>query len=98
MNNSAANRYVKLHQALIEKFNIEALDVICFGLDIQIETLRGYTLGGKAFSLVEHMEQQGRLNELLDACQRLRPSYPWDDFRPFVPPSAFTSVLAELFP
>ena len=86
-----------LHQTLIELFNIEALDLICFGLGIQIETLNGHNLSNKAISLIEYMQQQRRLNELIDSCQRLRPSYPWDDFRQLIPQSTPVAPLVEPF-
>ena len=90
-------RYSELQQALIQSFNIEALDLICIGLGIQIETLKGHNLAHKALSLIEFMDQHKRLNELIDACQRLRPSYCWDAFRQLVTRLPQLAPLDELF-
>jgi hypothetical protein len=90
-------RYSELQQALIQSFNIEALDLICIGLGIQIETLKGHNLAHKALSLIEYMDRHRRANELIDTCQRLRPSYGWDAFRQLMPRSPQIAPPDELF-
>ena len=84
----STNWFAELHRALVDSFNIEALDLICLGLGIHLETLKGHNLPHKAVSLIEHMQQYGRLNELVDACQRLCPSHSWERFRQLIPRAA----------
>jgi formylglycine-generating enzyme required for sulfatase activity len=66
----------ELRQKLVEHFNREELRTLCFDLGIEHENLPD-TKDSMARELVAHCERQGRIPELVAACQRLHPKVPW---------------------
>ena len=91
------NWYMQLQQNIINAFDLEGLDLLCFGLDISFENLQGKNRTNKAISLIEHMKRQQRLAELVNACQRLRPTVAWNNIRPLRPKTSSSVPLSERF-
>jgi formylglycine-generating enzyme required for sulfatase activity len=67
----------ELRQKLAEHFNKEELRTLCFDLGIEHENLPD-AKDGMARELVAYCERQGRIPDLVAACQRLRPKVVWD--------------------
>lgn len=64
-----------LRNILWNHFDVEELRNLCFfELNIDYDSLPGEGRGGKIRGLIAHCERFGRSQELLQACQRLRPS------------------------
>lgn len=66
-----------LRQQITQSFNLDELYTLCTDLGIRYDDLRGDTLGAKAASVVEHMQQHGRLFDLLTWLEQERPSVNW---------------------
>ena len=81
----------------MKAFDCDGLDLLCFGLDIPFDVLPGSNREGKARSLIELMERQQRLPELINACQRLRPTVSWNHIRSLLPESTEPIPLSERF-
>ena len=88
---------LQLHQSIIEAFDLDGLDLLCFGLDIPFETLHGSNRISKALSLIKLMERQQRLTEVINACQRLRPTTPWNYIHSLLPKPLSPVPLSERF-
>ena len=69
----------KLLRAIIDSFNLEELDELCFGLQVDIENLEGTTKDRKARSLIQHFSRRKRINVLIIAFQEARPEITIDE-------------------
>ena len=87
----------QLHQTIIQAFDFDGLDLLCFGLDIPFDVLPGSNRESKARSLIELMERQQRLPELINACQRLRPTISWNHIHSLLPEPTAPIPLSERF-
>ena len=86
---------IELQQALLNSFDREGLDLLCFGFDVTEDNAPSPAY--KAMRLIKQMEKRQRLNDLLDACQRLRPTASWYNLRPLLPQFPPTVPLSERF-
>lgn len=68
----------RLRQLLIEHFSEEELrDLAYFDLSIDYETLTGTGKGGKVRELIAYAERHNRMQDLVEAAKRLRPTVSW---------------------
>lgn len=82
-------------------FDNDEFDELCFSLNINYQNLTGSTLRSKVRALVRHCARHNRLDELLNACQRMRPRETWVleesptplDMSPEKPPDRISSPL-----
>jgi formylglycine-generating enzyme required for sulfatase activity len=68
---------VKLRRNLVEHFNDSELRTLCFDLDVNYDALAGLGTVDKARELIAYLERRGRISELVETCQRLRPHVTW---------------------
>ncbi|MFN2107592.1 MAG: hypothetical protein ACK2UJ_22130 [Candidatus Promineifilaceae bacterium] len=61
-----------MHQRLVDEFNIEELQDLCFAMGIDYEELGGAGKSAKARELVLYMQRRGRLGELNEAIRAKR--------------------------
>ena len=59
----------ELYQLLIQRFNLQELQDLCFDLGVDYEDLGGTGRKAKARELVQYMQRRGRLDALLQAIQ-----------------------------
>jgi formylglycine-generating enzyme required for sulfatase activity len=67
----------KLRRNLRTCFDESELRDLCFDIGIDYDSLRGEGKGDKARELVAYLERRGRLSELIEVCEELRPKVPW---------------------
>jgi tetratricopeptide (TPR) repeat protein len=65
---------VELQQALVDYFNLDELRDLCLRLGYDFEELGDVAKSRRVFGLMRHMVANGRLEELLDQCEALRPN------------------------
>ena len=61
-----------LYQQIKSAFELEELSLFCFGLGVEYEDLPGSGLSARALALQQHMQRNGRLNDLLVALKEER--------------------------
>lgn len=66
-----------LRRKIVNAFNLEELNTLCFDLAVDFDELRGSSKGAKARELIKYMQRHNRLDELFAACQVSRPSVDW---------------------
>ena len=64
---------VSLYELLLRHFNLDELRTLCFRLGIDFDSVEGSAKAGKARELLLDMNRRGRLNELVDEVQLMRP-------------------------
>ena len=64
---------VALRQRIVDQFNLEEIGDLAFLLEIEADDLAGTTKRAKAKSLVDYMEDRGRLQELEELVRSQRP-------------------------
>jgi hypothetical protein len=69
----------KLRQNLIHYLNEEELKDLCFDIHIDYDTLSGSGKGAKIRELITYCERNGRITELINKCQDLRPNVNWEE-------------------
>lgn len=74
-------RYFALAQMLAQRFSMEDLEELAFGLGVDMDNLEGSTLKSKSRELVKHCLRRESIAELLDTGQSLRQDIDWDTFR-----------------
>lgn len=62
-----------LYKILVERFNLSELKDLCFRLNIDYEQLEGDNKSDKARELITYCLRHGQIEDLLSACQALRP-------------------------
>ena len=67
----------RLRRGLVECFNLQELEDLCFELNIRYDSLPGQEIGSKARELIGFLQRRGRLFELLEICVNLRPNFSW---------------------
>jgi tetratricopeptide (TPR) repeat protein len=65
---------VELQQALVDYFNLDELRDLCLRLGYDFEELGDVAKSRRVFGLMRHMVANGRLDNLLDQCEALRPN------------------------
>ena len=73
---SAVNRRL-LRQNIVQWFSEADVKALCFDMHIDFEILAGEEKTGKAISLIEYCERNGRINDLLRLCKIERPEVIW---------------------
>lgn len=63
---------------LVESFNVEELQTLCFEMGIDYENLGGQGKAGKARELVSYVARHGLITELISAGEQLRPDINWE--------------------
>lgn len=71
---------VKLYNGLAQLFSEDELIELAGVLQVDYESLPGRGKRAKAVSLVEYLENRGRLYRLIGECQKLRPHVDWTEF------------------
>lgn len=64
---------IELHQVLVERFDCEELQTLCFYVNVDYESLTGRGKSGKARELIKHLQRRDRLFELVQRIQNVRP-------------------------
>ena len=72
-------RLTVLKQILIERFNMEELESLCFDIDVDFEVLSGENKEKKVIELVKYVKRRNELDKLIDAAKTERPSAAWDE-------------------
>lgn len=62
----------QLHRQIVDQFNLEELQGLCFSLEVEFEDLAGSGKSAKARELVRYMQRRGQLDRLVEAIQELR--------------------------
>ncbi|MCA9948972.1 MAG: hypothetical protein KDE48_04965 [Anaerolineales bacterium] len=65
---------IRLRQVLSNYFNESELQDIAFDLGVDYENLPGRAKGDKARELIAYLERRGRISELEQKCNQLRPN------------------------
>ncbi len=65
------------YQLIQKSFNLDELEDLSFRLNIDFENLSGRTKNGKVRSLLLYCQRNQQGDELLGACQELRPNVSW---------------------
>jgi hypothetical protein len=69
-------------------FNLAELRQVCFELQVLFEDLPGETVSDKSRELVMFMVRHGRLADLVQQCQKARPSVEWEALADILPARA----------
>lgn len=78
-------------QAFKHDFNDSDLKELCFNLKIKYGDLAGATFSERAISLYEHCQRTRRLSDLVDECEKMRPTTNWRGLlQPAPPPKPIT--------
>jgi tetratricopeptide (TPR) repeat protein len=89
-------RLTKLHHTLVESYNDnDGLRGLCLALDVRYDDLRGETFSTKAYSLIRHLEDAGRLPDLLAQAKQDFPNRNWEAPNP--PDATATEEDAEVY-
>lgn len=72
----------RLRKALVDHFNEEEIEVLCFDLVIDYRNLAGQTYAKKVIELIRYVVRVGRLDELINYCSRTRPNVAWHEMNP----------------
>lgn len=70
----------QLRDQIIRSFDLDELKDLCFRLNIQYDDIPGNKLSAKARELIEFCVRHGRLSQLIETCQKLRPHVDWPVF------------------
>jgi outer membrane protein assembly factor BamB len=81
LSSAERKRYFDLAQMLGQRFSLEELEELTFGLGIDMDNLEGSTLKAKSRELVKHCLRRDSIGELLDVGESLRKDIDWDAFR-----------------
>ena len=75
-------RLTVLKRILIEHFNMEELESLCFDIDVDFEVLSGENKEKKVIELVKYVKRRNAMDKLIDAAKTERPSAAWDELYP----------------
>lgn len=75
-------KLVRLRALLIQHFNLQELNSLCFNLGVEYEDLEGTTLSEKTQQLVTYMKRRDVLQQLVDEVKKFRPRVDWPEFAP----------------
>ncbi len=71
---------IKLYQMLMDNFNSNELQQLCFDLGVDYETLAGTSKDAKTRELITFFIRHGRSNDLLQYLGHARPNVDWSGF------------------
>lgn len=83
-----------LHELLIEFFNLNELQNLCFSLNIPFEDLSGDTLNEKSRELINYAYRRSRLQDLIEVAEKERPSVNWQSV---MIPGTFSGANDDVF-
>ncbi|MCA9873359.1 MAG: hypothetical protein KC441_06880 [Anaerolineales bacterium] len=88
----------QLRQMLTTYFSEDELLILCFDLNVDSESFPGEGKTRLVVELIQYMARNGRLPELIQACQQRRSQVAWEDLLAAAQtrPEAFISQLGEL--
>lgn len=86
---------VGLRTLLENSFNEDELSTLCFDLGVEFENIGGETKIDKSREIVTMFERKQRLDDLIEACRRLRPTVDWPDITDL---TRVSKVVMELPP
>ncbi len=96
--------HAKLRQIIVDGFDEEELQDLCFDLEVDYEDLPAVGKSGKARELVALFQRQNRIVALIAACKEQRPNIDWEGIHlsssersPFKGLQAFEEADADLF-
>ena len=69
----------KLRDLLVNHFEDDELEDLCFDLDLPYSDLKGDTRKSKARELVKYFDNRNELSVLVAKCQELRPNVVWEE-------------------
>src|SRR5688572_27484357 len=72
-------RLTQLLQMISNHFDEEDVRTVCYMLAVEYDDLPGPAKKFKVRELIKYMIQRGRLEELVEICQKERPNLPWFD-------------------
>jgi internalin A len=70
---------VQLRQILVERFDWEELETLCYDLGIDFQSLKGDSKAGKARELIAYLSRRERLNDLITMGKVQRPDIIWEE-------------------
>jgi hypothetical protein len=76
-----AEWHIRLRQVLVNYFDENELETLCYDLGIDYQDLPGDGKTKKTIELVKHFARRGKTAELIDYCSRQRPNLEWDKIR-----------------
>jgi hypothetical protein len=75
------NWHIRLRRILVEYFDEDELETLCFDLRVDFEDLEGENKTQKTISLITHMARLEQVDQLIQQCSELRPNVPWSELR-----------------
>lgn len=72
---------INLRKALDRYFSEEDIEVLCFDLNIDCDSLSGETKSRRIVSLIQTARRTDRINDLIDTCSQHRPNVPWNEIK-----------------
>ncbi len=90
----------ELYTTIEKYFNVSELQGLSSALDVDYENLGGSIKIDKCRELVTYLQRRGRLSELVECCQQLRPNLAWHKIAssiPSYPNSSRSAVIPILF-
>ncbi len=79
----ARKKPVQLRQILIERYDWEELETLCYDLGVDFQSLKGDSKAGKARELIAYLTRREKLDDLVTMGKTQRPDIVWDE--PFSP-------------
>jgi hypothetical protein len=70
-------KLVDLQNLVVNSFNLDELNQLCFALNIDYEELPSKTKSGKVRDLLGYLSRRNQVSNLLDYCVQNRPSVQW---------------------
>ena len=71
----------QLRDTISAVFNLDELRTLCFALSLDYDELEGASKSAKIASLIRLLTGRGRIGDLLDHCQTMRPEEAWSPLR-----------------
>lgn len=75
------NWHIRLRRVLVEYFDEDELETLCFDLRVDFEDLEGENKTQRTVSLILYLARANRIDELIELCSELRPNVPWSELR-----------------
>jgi serine/threonine-protein kinase len=95
-NDSRRQNVKRLRKLLVDHFDPEELDRLCYDLGVDYQGLAGQTKEAKVHNLILHFERRDRLQKLVDTAVEERPHVDWPDLDAAAPaPITDTAPAAD---
>lgn len=76
-----SNWHIRLRRAIVEYFDEDELETICFDLRVDFDELEGENKTQKTISLITLLARLERIDQLIMVCSEMRPNVPWTELR-----------------